>query len=344
MPILMEEPAKYIAEIAAGKVIRYGAILKDAGTGQIIGHLKEAGQMGEILSSIASSPFSAISSLNPVSMLTDVVGHTINGIQIREVQKSVDQIQQTLQGLELVTNVAALSSLAGLGVSVAGFAAVNTKLNKIDAKLDDIADNVVAIKNVLKGLHEGWDAMSNAKLQRAAETILVAEQANSSERRLELAKDAAADFALLRHYYSNLLSAQGLFEDINLDVSHLHELTARYTFTCLGVLQAEFITGDLGSYRKRLETIYQDFSKLVTFSPKELFQARCDKLPALALDHDYQVHSDSLVALSRYSSETAARIESHVVELEYLENNNLTVPEYLEALRDHETDIVLIPC
>ena len=83
---------------------------------------------------------------------------------------------------------------------------------------------------------------------------------------------------------------------------------------------------------------------MVTFRANELFQARCDQLPALALDHDYQAHSKSLVALSRYSTETAARIESHMVELEYLENNNLTVPEYLEALRDHETDIVLIPC
>ena len=343
MPILMEEPAKYFAEIAAGKVIRYGAILKNVETGQIIGHLKEAGQMGEILSKIAPSPFSAISSLNPISAAIDTGGHVYNGIQIRNVQKSVDQIQQTLQGLELTTNIAALSSIAGLGVSVAGFAAVNTKLNKIDAKLDDIADDVIVIKNAIKSIKEGWDAMSNAKLQRAAETIMVAEQASSTERRLELAKDAVADFSLLRHYYSNLLSAPGLFEDIHLDVSHLHELIARYAFTCLGVLQAEFITGDLGSYRKRLETINQDLSNLVTFSPKELFQARCDQLPVLALDHNHQTHSDSLVALSRYSTETAARIESHVVELEYLENNNLTVPEYLEALRDHETDVVLIP-
>ena len=343
MSILMEEPAKFIAEMAAGRVIRYGAILKDASTGQILGHLKEAGQMGELLSNISASPFSVVSNLNPVSIGIDAFGHTFNGVQIHNVQKSVDQIQKTLQGLELATNAAALSSMAGLGVSVAGFAAVNAKLNKIDGKLDDIADDVVTIKNAIKGIKEGWDAMSNAKLQRAAETIMVAEQASSTGRRLELAKDAVADFALLRHYYSNLLSAPGLFEDIHLDISHLHELTARYTFTCLGVLQAEFITGDLGSYRKRLETINQDFSTLVTFSPKELYQARCDQLPALALDHDYQVHSDSLKTLSDYSTETVARIESHMVELEYLEKNNLTVSEYLQALRDHETDVVLLP-
>ena len=255
MAILMEEPARYFSEIAAGKVVRYGAILKDAATGKIVGHLKETGQMGEILSSIVPSSFSTISSLNPISVGLDVIGNGINTYQIHGVQKSIDQIQETLQGLEFATNVAALSSIASLGVSVAGFAAINTKLNKIEVKLDDIVDDVVAIKSVLKGLHEGWDAMSKAKLQKAAENILVAEKASSTERRLELAKDAVADFALLRHYYSNLLSAQGLFEDVTLDISHLHEIIARYTFSCIGVLQAEFITGDLGSYRKRLETI-----------------------------------------------------------------------------------------
>ena len=36
MPILMEEPARYIAEMAAGKVIRYGAILKVCGLGEVL--------------------------------------------------------------------------------------------------------------------------------------------------------------------------------------------------------------------------------------------------------------------------------------------------------------------
>ena len=339
MTILMEAPVKFIADIAAGKVIRHGAILKDAVTGQILGHLKEAGQMGELLSNIAP----IASGLNPVSGVINAFGTVINGVQIQKVQKSVDEIQKTLEGLEITTNIAALSSVASLGVSVAGFAVVNNKLNKIDAKLDCIANDVVAIKDILKGLHVSWDAMSSAKLQRAVETILVAEHADNTERRLELVKKAVEDFALLRHYYSHLLSTQGLFEDINLDVSHLQEIIARYTLTCIGVLQAEFLTGDLGSYRKRLDTINQDFPNLVTFSPKELFLARCDQLSALTLDHDYKVHSDSLVALANYSNETSARMESHVVELEYLENNNLTVSEYLEALREHETDIVLLP-
>ena len=41
--------------------------------------------------------------------------------------------------------------------------------------------------------------------------------------------------------------------------------------------------------------------------------------------------------------ETVARLDSHLVELEYLENNNLTVTEYLEALGALETDVVLLP-
>ena len=42
-----------------------------------------------------------------------------------------------VEGLQLATNVAAISSVAGLGVSVAGFAAINSKLIRIEGKIDN---------------------------------------------------------------------------------------------------------------------------------------------------------------------------------------------------------------
>ncbi len=336
MPVLMQEPAKYIADMALNKVVRHGGILKDVATGQIVGHLKETGQMGGLLSNAAPSLFSAASSLNPVSLGVDALGHGVNAYQIEGIKK-------TLEGLSLITNISAISSVAGLGVSVAGFAVVNNKLNKIESKLDTVVDDVAVIKNMLNDIHKSWEAMSNARLQKAAKTITVAEKSTSLDRRLELAKEAVSDFSLLRHYYSNLLTIDDLFEDIGLNVGHLHDLISRYTVTCLGELQAEFMIGDLGSYRERLETILDEFSNHISFSPQKVYKARCDKLPALTLNHDHKSLSESLVALSDYSNETTARLESHMVELEYLENNKLTVSEYLKDLREHETDIVLIP-
>lgn len=35
-------PLQFLPGLATGKIVRYGAILKDAGTGRILGHLQES--------------------------------------------------------------------------------------------------------------------------------------------------------------------------------------------------------------------------------------------------------------------------------------------------------------
>ena len=70
---------------------------------------------------------------------------------------------------------------------------------------------------------------------------------------------------------------------------------------------------------------------------------RCDKLRPLAVGHDFEALSVSLVGLDAYARETAARIETATVELDFLEKNNLSVGEYLDTLRNQETGFVMIP-
>lgn len=41
--IPFEIPAELLGRVASGELIRYGTILKDAGTGQIVKHLQETG-------------------------------------------------------------------------------------------------------------------------------------------------------------------------------------------------------------------------------------------------------------------------------------------------------------
>ena len=335
MPIPMEPAAKFATDIALGKVLRYGAVLKDAGTGQIVGHLKETGDMASILSNLITSPLNIANAANPLSFVTDAIGHGYNAYQIREVKSLVE-------GLQLATNVAAISSVVGLGVSVVGFAVVNNKLRKMDAKIDAVAGDVQIIKKVLSELSISWEAMSNARFQTAAETLIVAERSETEDRRQELAKEAASEFALLRNFYSHLLQSKGLFEDISLDLDSLYEIVARYTVSCMGVLQAEFMTGDLGSYSTRLDTIQSEYADLVSFSPKELYLARCDQMAPLNLGLDHESLSKSLSAFAATSTENAARIDSYGTELEYLQNKNLSVSHYLQSLREHESDIVLL--
>jgi hypothetical protein len=172
--IPMTEPSRFMGDIYSGRVVRYGAILKDAVSGQIVGHLKETGLMSSILTDLMCPPLSvALETLN-------VAGHLATNLQLRGLRKSVDDIQKTLDGLKLTTNIAALASVAGLGVSIVGFALINKRLSKIDSKLDDVAGEISAVKKMLSDLKMGWDAMSNARFSRAVETIVAAECADTA--------------------------------------------------------------------------------------------------------------------------------------------------------------------
>jgi hypothetical protein len=333
----MTEPVLFMGDIYSGRVVRYGAILKDAVSGQIVGHLKETGQMASILTDLMCPQFSA--ALETVN----IAGHLATNWQLRGLRKSVDDIQKMLDGLQLTTNIAALASVAGLGVSIAGFALVNKRLNKIDSKLDNVAGEISAVKLMLAELKMGWDAMSTARFSRAVETIVAAEGAETEGRKLQLSNEAASDFSLLRNFYANLLRREGVMTDINLGIPNLHELIARYTFSCLGLLQAEFMTGDLGSYRSRLNIVLEEFPTLVQLNAKKLYMARCDQLPTLALDYDYKNLSKELMFLSKFSNETIARIESYSVELKYLETHSISVADYQNALLQNDTNIVLLP-
>lgn len=339
MAILMDASSTYLADLALGKVVRYGAILKDAGTGQIVGHLKEAGVMGNILSSVAQSPLGA---LNPAGMVADVVGHTINGFQLHGIQRSVDEVKAIVDGLQLATNVAAMASVASLGVSVAGFAMVQHKLKQMDSKLDGIAGDVQSIKRALSDLALNWDALSDARFEAAAETLIVAEQASTETRRREHAQHAVHEFSLLRQYYSKLLQRRSILEDPELDVDALNEIMARYTVSCMGLLHGEFMVGDLSAYRGWLDLVNNEYAERVCFNVRDVYIARCDRAAPLDLELNHEALSRDLGALSAVSNESVARLESCYAELDYLEIHGIAPARYLQELREHETDLVLL--
>ena len=342
MAIPMEPAMKFAADLAAGNLVRYGAILKDASTGRIVGHLKETGLMESALSGIFGAPGVLLNAASPLSFVAGVAGDTANFAAIRAVGKNVDEVKTIVEGLQLATNVAAFGAVSSLGVSVAGFAYTSQKLKSIESKLDGVASDVVYIKKTLDELRVSWEAMTESKFFAASEALIVAEKAETDLRRSQLAREASAQFAQLRHYYAQLLKERALFESNDLDIDSVWEIVSRYTISCLGLLRAEFILGDLGAYKAFLESVIDEYSKLVSFSAKEVYLARSDSLSALNLDINHQELSDFLKLFADISQENVARMDSHRTELDYLNQNSLSVERYLGELREHETDIVLL--
>ena len=49
-------PLKFATKFAAGSIVRHGALLKDSGSGQIVGHLQETSLLQSVLG--GANPFS----------------------------------------------------------------------------------------------------------------------------------------------------------------------------------------------------------------------------------------------------------------------------------------------
>lgn len=127
--IPFEIPAQYVAQLAAGELIRYGAILKSAGTGQIVAHLQETGIAQQALSSLAS-PI-----LAPVSLVSNAV-NAGSGIYTAVQASRIKAMVDALQSLQIATLGL---SLVGIGVSVAGFAYTRKRFNDLEGRLDQVA-------------------------------------------------------------------------------------------------------------------------------------------------------------------------------------------------------------
>jgi H+/gluconate symporter-like permease len=118
-------PLQFLPGLATGDIVRYGAILKDAGTGRILGHLQESGIAQSLLSQALSS---ATSPLSLASSVVNTGSSIYTAIQVRQLKA----MMETLQALQVATLGV---SLVGVGVSVAGFLYMRKRFNSLDGRI-----------------------------------------------------------------------------------------------------------------------------------------------------------------------------------------------------------------
>jgi hypothetical protein len=147
-------PDHLISHFAAGDSVRFGAILKDAATGRIVGHVQETGLAHSLLSKLIGGGVPT-----PFSLIGNLVGAAVEIDTDRQIQQVKDQIaqsQQLVQALQVLQIANLAVSIVGVGVTVAGFVHVHRRLNAIDRKLDLVMES-------MKG---GFDAQRRAALRR----------------------------------------------------------------------------------------------------------------------------------------------------------------------------------
>lgn len=169
-------PARLLADIAAGNIIRYGTILKDAGTGRIVAHMQESG--------VAQSLFSAVSSgiPTPLSLVADAI-NVSSGLYTAVQIGQLKTMMETLQSLQIATLGV---SLVGVGVSVAGFLYMHKRFNSLDGRIDQLIETVKA------GFESQAKAVLRTHMSRTKSLVQRARQAHAlSDPRSEYAEVAA---------------------------------------------------------------------------------------------------------------------------------------------------------
>lgn len=195
--IPFEVPAKFAAQLATGELVRYGGILKSAGTGQIIAHLQETGMAQSMLSSIVSGV------PTPLSLVSNVI-NAGSGIYTAVQVRQIEALMETLQTLQVATLGV---SLVGVGVSVAGFVYMRKRFNALDERLDQ----------VINAIHAGFENQRKddlrARMSRIKGLIRRAEQAKEFSNPQSEYREVAAALADQAAYFdgeiSVILSAKG---------------------------------------------------------------------------------------------------------------------------------------
>lgn len=127
--VLFEVPRAYAAGVDSGSLVRFGALLKDSGTGRIVAHMQETGLVSQAVQGVASP----LSMLNPLNAVSSVVAN----VQLAQIKAMVSALA-TLQFVNLGATV------GGIGVSVAGFAILANRLSAVKSQLESLTAQVSA--------------------------------------------------------------------------------------------------------------------------------------------------------------------------------------------------------
>jgi hypothetical protein len=145
--LLREVPAALRAGLGAGEYQVYGSIIRSLGTGQIVGHLQEAGGLGSLLSTA--------SSLSPISLLLS--GAEI--VQNEQIKSTLSQVQSAVKATQQLTAASLGVGIAGIGISVAGFAVLARKIEIVRSEIANLRERIDEVGAKVDALHQ--DSIAN---------------------------------------------------------------------------------------------------------------------------------------------------------------------------------------
>lgn len=160
--LLRQVPAHLLAGVQAGDLKVYGSIIRSLTSGHIVGHLQETSGLARLgATAIAAS---ASLPLQGASFAADLVGHSVSFVQNEQIKAAINVVQD-LQ----IANLAL--GAVGIGVSVAGFAILSAKINRVEASMDAMAGRLAEIARSVDSLRRDRIADDFTRLRTVAEQM-----------------------------------------------------------------------------------------------------------------------------------------------------------------------------
>ena len=206
-------PADQVLGIVLGTHSVHGGVIRDS-LGRITSHLVNGGA-----TSLAASFLPGLGT----------IGSLINAGQLYSIGRDVQQVQQTANTILQVSMAG--TALAGLGVvtSVAGFAYLSHRLNKIDDKLSLMEKDIKAIKSLIQ-------SKQRAELHTAIDQLRQAELTSKEHLRHDLLMRSKELFTTLAHFYRE--------QWVNAD--EIHQIDGLDEYFTLAFTGAALATSELG--------------------------------------------------------------------------------------------------
>lgn len=306
-------PANFQAALSIGNVVRYGSVLKDSATGRIVAHLQETGMLQKVFQS--GLPFNP---LDPIGAVTGLIGV----VQNEQIKRRIDVMQSMLGGMQTLQVASLVSSVVGIGVTVASTAIILHRLKAVDAGL-------ATIEGKINALPAQWRDLDLHKTLTRVETQLERLQEISARQDPRPVVQKAEE-AL--HEGFNILHAgvKQLVAEVTIDERMLQSLLAGLALCGGAQIKSLFWLDEKEAARERSRRQVDKLQELAFLMPRDVLSTRL------------QGGADAARQISQDASEIRLRIASQPALSEMLIQMGVNGRTYLERVEQEEEQPLLI--
>lgn len=296
-------PENFATGIADGSIVRFGALLKDSRTGQILAHLQETNLTHKIVGGIASTPFSPIGAISSVA----------SNIQLHQLTKLVE-------GLKILQYASLGASIAGIGVSAIGFILMNKKLNKLQEQMSRFEHRVEQQFQEIKQRDFRRHYSQIQGLYEEAEHASFLKKPESEWKRI--ASDLSKESAFFRGELVHILD-QDIFDN-----DLFSSLIVSFGICNAGRVECLLLARETQAALKTSETIAQHYTMFDSMNPVELKKK-------------YKQSKSEILALIEGVREAQDAAFTKPVLLNTLIEKEIDSHKYLMTLREEEKHPIL---